>query len=177
MEIENVIGLDSQCLSYLIDAMQGVEEPSGDLAAEKVALFRTYLYTPGTLFVTRTVVDECARIRDVQRRELHDSYIGVLFGEWQLQDEQSIHSRAKDLESHHRGEFDCRILAEAEEARFSALLSFDGQFVTHLSELTIGVQLTHPSSYWVKIGICIGAKPDKIPHSTNPLANEDWWRW
>jgi len=175
--IENFIRLDSQCVSYLIDAMQSVEEPSGDLAAEKVALFRTYLYTPGTLFVTRTVVDECAPIRDVQRRDLHDSYIKVLIGEWQLEDEQSIRLRAKVLESHHRGKLDCRILAEAEEARFSALLSFDRQFVTHLSDFTIGVQLTDPSSYWVKLGICAGAKPDKIPHSMNPLANEDWWRW
>lgn len=156
--------------------MQFVEKPSGDLAAEKVALFRTYLYTPGTLFVTRTVIDECARIRDVERREIHDSYIRVLFGEWQIGNEQSIQTRASELESHHRKKPDCRILAEAEEAQFSALLSFDKRFVTRLSDLALGVQLIQPSIYWATLGIGAGSKPDKVPHSTNPLANEEWWR-
>jgi hypothetical protein len=31
--------------------MQGIEEPKDNLAAEKIALFRTYLYTEGTLFI------------------------------------------------------------------------------------------------------------------------------
>ena len=56
--------MDSQCLSYLIDAVQGSSAPSGDLAAEKIALFRTYLYTEGTLFVTPHVIEECAKIRN-----------------------------------------------------------------------------------------------------------------
>lgn len=44
------VGLDSNCLSYVIQSMEGVTEPKGDLAEQKVALVRLYLYTPGTLW-------------------------------------------------------------------------------------------------------------------------------
>ncbi len=49
------IGLDSQCLTYLISALEGVAAPSDSLAEQKVALVRLYLYTPGTVWVTPTV--------------------------------------------------------------------------------------------------------------------------
>ena len=44
------LGLDSNCLSYVIDALEGAAEPTGQLAAQNVALVRLYLYTPGTLW-------------------------------------------------------------------------------------------------------------------------------
>ena len=37
------VGLDSNCLSYVIQAMEGVTEPRDDLAEQKVALVRLYL--------------------------------------------------------------------------------------------------------------------------------------
>ncbi len=67
------IGLDSQCLSFLIDAFIGVSAPSDALAEEKLALARISLYTPGTLWVTPTVVSECTRIRHEDRKSLHES--------------------------------------------------------------------------------------------------------
>jgi hypothetical protein len=48
------IGLDSQRLSYLIDALEGVAPPTDGLAEQKVALVQLYLYTPCTLWVTPT---------------------------------------------------------------------------------------------------------------------------
>ena len=35
------IGLDSNCLSYVIDALEGVSEPTDNLAAQRVALVRS----------------------------------------------------------------------------------------------------------------------------------------
>ena len=69
------VGLDSQCLSFLIDAMAGVSEPIGPLGDEKKALLRVYFHLPGTLYVTPTVASECVRIRDATRRDLHEKSI------------------------------------------------------------------------------------------------------
>jgi hypothetical protein len=60
----SAIGLDSQCLSYLIDALEGVPPPADDHAEQKVALVRLYLYSPRTLWVTPAVEREFSRIRD-----------------------------------------------------------------------------------------------------------------
>jgi hypothetical protein len=48
------IGLDSQCLTYLISALENVAAPTDRLAEQKVSLVRLYLYTPGTVWVTPT---------------------------------------------------------------------------------------------------------------------------
>src|SRR5438445_7116632 len=74
------IGLDSNCLSYVIDALEGVSEPTGDLAAQRVALARLYLYTPGTLWTLPTVKEEFSRIPDRSRCASHASWTSVLFG-------------------------------------------------------------------------------------------------
>lgn len=172
-----IIGIDSQCVSYLIDAMQNVEEPRGNLAPEKIALFRTYLYTPGTLYVTPTVTKECAAIRNTEQNELHKSYILTLIGESQIQNQINIESRVQELEIYHNGKNDCRILAEAEEAEYCVLLSYDNNFLSRLKAISSSVQLYRPSEYWSHLNIERGAKPDKIPHKTNPMFLQTWWKW
>ncbi len=157
--------------------MRGVAAPSDALVNEKVALFRTYLYTPGTLFVTPTVIDECAQIRDMDRRNLHESFLTVLIDERQLENEAGIDLRTKELSQYHDEPADCRILAEAEDAGFTALLSYDPKFLKRLSGVASGVVLTQPSEYWRRLAVPKGATPDKTPHPTNPLAAEAWWQW
>ena len=49
------IGLDSNCLSYVIQALEGVSRPTDALADQKIALVRLYIYTPGTLWTLPTV--------------------------------------------------------------------------------------------------------------------------
>jgi hypothetical protein len=176
MLISRPIGLDSQCLSYLIDAVQGSSVPSGDLAAGKIALFRTYLYTEGTLFVTPHVIEECAKIRNEAIRKLHESYINDLFDEWQLNSLANVDARTHVLSAHHSGLSDCRILAEAEDVGFSVLLTYDADFIRHLHGKG-KVDLISPSEFWAELKIPAGAKPYKIPHQINPLSTQDWWRW
>ena len=77
------LGIDSQCLSYVIDAMAGISEPSDSLAVQKLALVRLFFHLPDTLWVTPTVTLECARIRNTDWAALHASFIRVLFGELQ----------------------------------------------------------------------------------------------
>jgi hypothetical protein len=170
------IGLDSQCLTYLISALEGVAAPTDSLAEQKVALVRLYLYTRGSVSVTPTVKREFLRIRDEARRASHVSWTSVLFGVRPLNDAAAVERRAASLESFHADRDDRLVLAESEDVGFATLLSFDTRFVNHLSNHARLV-LTQPAACWASLGIPTGAKPDKVPAFGNPLAAETWWRW
>ncbi len=71
------VGLDSQCLSYLLYAIGGISEPTDLLAEEKKALLRSWFYKPGTFVLTETVISEVSRIRNIDRREFHESFIST----------------------------------------------------------------------------------------------------
>jgi len=171
------IGVDSQSVSYIIDAMQNVVEPKGRLAPEKTALFRIYLYLPGTFFVTPTVISECSLIPDTKRRELHDSFFTVFFAEVIVENQNTVDHRAMELTRLHRGENDCRILAEAEHGNLDTLLTYDTEMISHLADVSLTTRLARPTEVWATLGVPKGAKPDKVPHSTNPLGREAWWKW
>jgi hypothetical protein len=169
------IGLDSQCLSYLIDALEGIGAPTDNLAEQKVALVRLYLYTPGTLWVTPTVEREFLRIRNEARRASHVSWTSVLFGVRPLTDGVRAEERAADLAPLHADVDDRMGLAEAEDIGFTTLLSFDSDFVKHLGAHA-DLLLTRPAAYWESLAISKGTTPNKVPAYGNPLANEAWWR-
>src|SRR5262245_21263519 len=82
---ERHVGLDSQCLSYLLDAISGISEPIDVLAGEKKALLRSWFYKPGTFILTETVTSETSRIRNIDRRNFHESFISTLFLEYPVQ--------------------------------------------------------------------------------------------
>ncbi|WP_341908545.1 type II toxin-antitoxin system VapC family toxin [Polaromonas sp. YR568] len=170
------VGIDSQCLSYAIDAFAGISTPKDSLASQRIALTRLFFYLPGTLWVTPTVTAECAQIRNIERADLHASFIRVLFGEIPLNSPHSITARASLLQKHHRGVNDCTIVAEAEDVGHTVLLTFDSDLGRHLAPHT-SVRLLQPLEYWNLLAIPLGSKPDKVPHPTNPLASQDWWRW
>jgi len=110
------VAADSQCFSFLIDAINGITRPTDGIAHEKIALFRTYLYLPETLYATPTVLNECSKIRDITRKELHDSYFMVLFDEVFIEDRDKVIELSGQYSSFHSGKNDCYILAEAELA-------------------------------------------------------------
>lgn len=171
------IGIDSQCLSYIIDAMDGVAEPTDGLACERKALLRLYLYMPGTFYVTPTVLIECAAIRHTDRRELHASFCNVLFDEVAGTREDEVQSLAAKYSAYHSGANDCRILAEAVHGGLNILATYDGNFISHLRFKETKLKLDKPSNVWESMSIPKGAKPDKQPHHTNPLSRESWWKW
>jgi hypothetical protein len=121
---ERRVGLDTQCVSYLVDAIDGVEEPTDSLAEERKALVRTLFYMPRTFYVTDTVVSECARIRNVDRRELHKSFFKVTLLNVSVRDKAAIRMRTKQLMAVHPELNDCRVLAEAEDAGLDTLRSY-----------------------------------------------------
>lgn len=169
------IGLDSQCLSYLIDALSDVTSPADALAQERASLARIFFYSPGTLWTTITAEVECSRIRQVDRAELHRSWIAVHFGALPISDAHMIDERVALLRTEHRGENDCRILAEAESAKLNVLITNDKAFRRNLSAHT-EVLLAAPIEYWTSMAISAGTLPQKTPTPDNPLAKQTWWR-
>ena len=177
MRTKAKIGLDSQCLSYLIDAIQGISEPTGKLADEKKALFRIYLYLPYPSYYTPTVLQECAAIRNSDKREIHDLYLGATFDDIIISDNDAVEKLANQYVLYHSGISDCRILAEAGIGGLDVLLTYDCSFLNHLGNRSNNVKLTTPSRMWADLHIPFGAEPKSLPAPSNPLNNESWWRW
>lgn len=171
------IGLDSQCLSYLLDAIAGLEEPTDILAPEKKALLRSWFYRPGTFILTETVIAEVRDIRDAERREFHESFIRTLFLYYSVRDVSAVQARADQFFSSHPKARDCRILAEAEEIELDAVLTYDHDFWKRLNGESPKTKLLKPSEYWGALGIPTGAAPITVPHHTNPFSSQSWWRW
>lgn len=172
---KEAVGLDSQCLSYLIDAIAGISEPTDSFAEEKKALLRSWFYTSGTFILTETVVSEINRIRNKDRRELHEGFMDTLFLSYPTKNQIFIREKSAQFELIHPEPNDCRILAEAEELNLKFLLTYDHDFWKKLSQASTTTTLIKPSTYWSYLNIPKGAKPITVPHPTNPL--KDWWRW
>lgn len=170
------VGLDSQCLSYLLDGIAGVSEPTDPLAEEKKALLRSWFYKPGTFILTETVISEVGRIRNIERRKFHETFIQTLFLDYPVRDLPTVQARAAQLEVYHPKSSDCRILAEAEELGLDFVLTYDHDFWKRLCTASKATKLMKPSAYWVSLGIPEGARPATVPHHTNPLSEQSWWR-
>lgn len=175
MNTNNEIGLDSQCFTYLIDAMAKPQEPTDALAEQRIALFRVFLYRKGGLFLTPTVRKEFEAIPSTDRAAHHSNWT-TLFPETQPIDQSKIDRRAVELRAFHRDAGDCYILAEAEDAGLRELLTFDSAFISNLSSHTKSA-LRRPADCWNRLGIPRGASPVTIPRGDNPLSGESWWRW
>ena len=171
------IALDSNCVTYVIDTMNSADEPSGSLAIEKLALFRSYLYLQDTFYVLPTVIKEYEKISNDKRRKLHCDFVSPLFHEVQIDNYHAVEQLAISYGNNHAGLNDCLILSEAKASNMDVLLTYDENFLKHLSPLISKVKVLRPSEFWVNTNIPHGAVPDKQPHKTNPLSNKSWWNW
>ena len=171
------LGIDSQCLSYWLDSLDELVEPIDNLAVEKIALTRIWLYTEGGFTASETVIAECQNIKNHERRQLHNSWVGTHIHNPPIRDNEYIKQRTKALSKFHSGEQDCRILAEAEEIGLDILLTYDFNFLNRLREKSDNILLYKPSEYWSKLNLSHGIKPNIIPHKTNPMSVQEWWRW
>ena len=70
---------------------------------------------------------------------------------------------------------DCRVLAECELSEIKTLITEDRDFVRTLGGHS-GVRIMSAEEYWSSLGVPLGASPTKVPHATNPLAQQTWWR-
>lgn len=174
-QIDDRVGIDSQCVTYLIEALSGIYDPVSDpdekLRSEKIALAWISQYT--TLEITSTVISELMGIKEFTKRIQHEHFQCFYLIEnvdflWQQNEE-----RVNELLKYHNKLKDCRILAEAETAGCAYLILNDKDFIKRLSNYT-PIKLMKPSDYW-KISSFWQFTPRWFPIETNPLAGLSWY--
>jgi predicted nucleic acid-binding protein len=176
----NKVSIDSNALSYLVDAMMNGKNPVGNEADEKIALLRVYLYPDDFLYVSPTVRAEFKKIKDEKKRRDHQEITDVLFEDILELDDSLVKTRTTEYNHYHSGkndEKDCKILAESEIGECNLFLTYDQGFYKKLHDKTHSIKMIKPSDFWVSLGIPRKSKPVTEPHPTNPLSKETWWRW
>jgi hypothetical protein len=153
-------------------------DPDKKVAPERRAAFRVFLHVECILALP-TVKQQVARIPNADLRNLHQGFHLVHLEE-PLLDVSAVAARADELEPHHGGREgaaeDCQIVAEAELAGATVLLTFDETLRKRLG-LRARLPLLSPSEYWVKLAISRGALPVREPAMAHPLSGATWWRW
>lgn len=154
-----LVCIDSNCLSYIIDAMTRGEKPDGDLADEKLALLRAYLYLVEPLCVTPTVRAENEGIEnegieDEQNRQNHQRMVDILLREVMAAEADEVELRSCEYAKLHRGKkkvIDCQILAEAELGGCEFFLTYDKRFLKNLRGRTHNIEMMTPSEFWERL--------------------------
>jgi predicted nucleic-acid-binding protein len=173
--------IDTNILDCLSEAMTHGDFPrthDDALRAQQIASFRLYLWT-GNLSVGRVAVEELKKTPDATKREWLEGIVGTQLGELRVQadDKARWEARVKELENHHKGYLDCRLVAEAEMFDgVTALISFDKRMVRKLRPHA-KVDLMFPTEYWDVLAIPRGTPPKWKPAESNPLSAATFWRW
>ena len=174
------VAIDSNCLTYLVDSMYSYERPMNDLADQKIALLRTYLYQDEILYISSTVKSEYQKINNVLKRERHEGISNVVLGDVPASNPKSIEDRFYFYANVHTGQRnkkDCRILAESELGGCQYLLTYDFPFLSRLKGKTKIIKMKTPVEFWSSLNIPRGVRPVRAPSPTNPLSNQTWWFW
>lgn len=177
MMTEQRIGLDSNCLSYLLKTASGKLSEADVLYDECCALIRIWFYVPGRFYITDTVDFECSKISFEDLKELHQCFTSTSYWGVQVNHQELVANRKSSLNFSHKGEKDCQALAEAEDAELSVLLTLDKKFLRHREEYFSEVQLLRPTEFWASLSIPKGVKPVHLPTQGHPLEFQKWWIW
>ncbi len=170
------IGLDSQCYTYLISALENLYEPTDIISEEKKCLVRIFFYCSLPFWLSPKVVDEYNKITDATKLQMHQSWHGVHFLNFNpLPNPNKVEELTKDFKTHHPKDNDCTIIAEYKLYGINTVLSYDADLIKNLQNS--GLSIIRPSEYWTSTNIPKGARPQVVPHGTNPLSNQSWWHW
>jgi predicted nucleic acid-binding protein len=173
--MREIVVIDSNCYTYLIDVMFDAVEPKCSVAIEKIAMLKLYLYTDIIFMTSDAVKEEYLKIPNGARLEQHISTNSVLIDSFRNLSLAPIKKRIMELGPYHKGEMDCRVLAEAEYGNADFLLTYDHNFRKHLPDKARGVRILYPSELFALKAIVPGSKPDKVPHDSNPLSEVSFW--
>lgn len=172
------ISLDSNALTYLIEAIDPNYDPLNDEQSnylQRVSMIRIFLYGGLSCGILPQVFKEVGDISEYKWRETHESTAGVLFHEVIPKcSELDLKKRKEELLKAHPKEKDCTLLAEAEFAGINVLLTRDEKFRNRLSPLS-GVEIIFPSDYLNLMNIQKDTKPEFCPLESNPLFGKSWW--
>lgn len=175
-----MIALDSNAMTYWIDAMGSVDGPPAEPSrAEKIALTHIFFWMPDTsaFYLTPTVELEYRAIVDPAKLNNHASWALVLLCSLPHRAQNKVAERAAELGQYHSGGNDCRIVSECELGKMDVLLTCDPRLARNLSTRSRNLEIVSPAEYWTRMAVPKGARPQQIPHHTNPMAACDWWHW
>jgi hypothetical protein len=176
----NMIALDSNAMTYWIDALSSVPGPPAEPnSVAKLALARIFFWMPqdSCFHYVPTVEAEYRAIKDRAKRDNHLSWAMVLISPVRpLPDITEVDRRAAELMRFHECEKDCRIVAECELTEILTLITCDSRFLKRLKTKT-RIRLCIPSEYWDLMAVPKGTRPKQVPHETNPLSKCTWWHW
>lgn len=172
------VAIDSNALSYLIDAHQPGYDPSTDLylGPQRLAMVRMLFYSDRLLWVGPTVEAEYKKIRNTERYDDHRRIAQYVLEDQPLRvDLTSLEARVRELNSSHRGEADCRVVAETEFAGLDTLLSCDADMLGAFGGVS-NVKIRLPSEFWEFLAIVPGSMPVRSPDRGHPLFEKNWWK-
>lgn len=176
---KKLIGIDSQCITYLIQGLSNEYCPFDLLSDEKRALVRIFFYYYIPFYVPETVERECKRIADEKKCYIHQSLIDCSLFQMPPVDSKDLINLANNFFEHHKGKKtldDCKILAECELGGLDILLTLDTEILTRLKTQTKKISIMKPNKFWEQLNIPLGTKPFSVPLSGHPLENATWWR-
>jgi hypothetical protein len=175
MDTQPKISIDSNVITYLLEAMSPGYDPLSDpLSNERRDMIRIALYIHYKIYVLPTVKRECKRIPDMMKRLDHEGQTILNTRPWKL-DDQRVEERKNDFLLCHKKETDCRILAEAEYVKMNILLSCDKKFIKRLNLKANGVEIIRPTEYWERMDVSPGTQPKRRPYPSTPLWQKTWW--
>ncbi|MCX5888600.1 MAG: type II toxin-antitoxin system VapC family toxin [Deltaproteobacteria bacterium] len=176
MDTQPKIAIDSNLITYLLEAMSPGYDPLSDqLSNERRAMIRIALYIHYKIYVLPTVKAEYNRIPDRMKRLEHEGQTILNTRQWKF-DDQRVEERKKDFLLYHKNkEADCRILAEAEYVKMNILLSYDKKFIEKLNLKANGLEIIRPTEYWDRMDVSPMAQPKRRPVPSTPLWQLRWW--
>jgi hypothetical protein len=172
------VAIDSNALTYLIEANQEGYDPATDihLGKERLAMIRTLFYSDLLLWVGPTVEAEYQRIPSPGRRDDHRRIAQYVLEDQPLRvDTEVLEARVRELKASHRGEADCRVVAETEFAGLDTLLSCDDRMLGAFTGVS-RVSVRRPSEFWESLRVATGSMPVRCPAPGHPLFGKNWWR-
>jgi hypothetical protein len=174
------VAIAVQVLLYLLEAVcdgllpDAAAEPN---AAERLATFRVFCYSPCALWVPPTVRAKYALVTDPATRARHDEWASLHLEEDVAPgaDEAELAARADALGIHHDDVEGCRVVAEAEAVGVDVLMTSDEGLIRSLRAHT-ALSLLKPSEFFLSLGIPPGTEPPWLPPPGNPLRDATSWR-
>jgi len=182
---KQIVALDTHCLDYFIEVCESnFVRPPNDMAEQKIALLRTYLYSPNIdcFSITPTAKTEISKIPNIDRRINIESWY-VLLNEVIITDENPVTKRVDKLldmasiSNRHAKQGDATVLAECELSAVDTLLTYDKKFNGFLRSQASRTRVLRPLEYWEELNIPRGGPCQIRPAPGHPLQDQDWWIW
>jgi hypothetical protein len=170
------VAVDGNCVTYLVDALKAIVEPTDSLSSERKALAWLLFQGTASLCTVPANQKEVAAIAEELKRSEHLSWLSSHISTCQTHDEEQVIAQTNAYLPFHRKVTDCRAVAEASSAGCVAYLTKDRDLIGRLAPLAKPMLVALPSEYWASLAVPHGTARWQ-PDASGPLASQSWLRW